>query len=311
VIQLRINQNNTMSRSLARRIARAGRNHEFTWRYLFNFGSTVSYRLEKPRLSPAARGVAEDLKRDGIAITSVADLLGKNQCYEALLHQVNLLESDRLNEIEAARNSAENSDLIGQKTFNLEMLGSTQQLDLTSAYARFALQDEILQIANSYFGMYTRLRYLNVWHTLTTKSEARESQLWHRDREDFHILKMFLYLSDVDQGSGAFTYAAGSHIRRNSLAEPEHFVEGNVKRSTDEQMARVVARDRWKQGTGPKGTIIFADTSGYHKGGLARERDRVMFTCMFTSRASQSKELLQRPAEIPHVSDKSVRHAIA
>ena len=62
-------------------------------------------------------------------------------------------------------------------------------------------------------------------------------------------------------------------------------------RSALMSMAVVVPPEKWLKATGPKGTIVFADTSGYHKGGLARERDRLMYVCMFTSPSSQSKEL--------------------
>ncbi len=36
-------------------------------------------------------------------------------------------------------------------------------------------------------------------------------------------------------------------------------------------------------GVGPKGTIIFADTRGHHKGVGPRARPGIMYTCMFTS----------------------------
>jgi hypothetical protein len=116
--------------------------------------------------------------------------------------------------------------------------------------------------------------------------------LWHRDREDFLITKIFVYLSDVDEGAGPFTYARGTHPKGDVRKEPGYSLEGNVRRSTDEQMAEVLAPERWFRGVGPKGTIIFADTRGYHRGGLARERDRVMYTAMFTSQASQSEEFM-------------------
>ena len=67
-----------------------------------------------------------------------------------------------------------------------------------------------------------------------------------------------------------------------------------MRRSRDEQMAEVVPADRWIKCLGPKGTIVFADTHGYHKGGLARENDRIMYTCMFTSPASESEEFFRR-----------------
>jgi hypothetical protein len=159
--------------------------------------------------------------------------------------------------------------------------------------------------------MYTRLRYYNVWHTFATTGEARESQLWHRDREDFKILKVFVYLSDVDEGAGALTYARGSQRSRGLKSNPECFVEGGVKRSKDEQMAAVVPPERWVQAKGPTGTIVFADTSGYHKGGLARERDRLMYVCMFTSPSSQSKELFRRCGEPARSADKALTFALS
>jgi hypothetical protein len=143
--------------------------------------------------------------------------------------------------------------------------------------------------------MYTRLRYYNIWHTFTTQAEAQASQLWHRDREDRYILKVFAYLCDVGEGAGPFTYAAGSHAKGNVQNKPAYFLEGGVQRSTDSQMAKILSPERWIKGVGPKGTIIFADTQGYHKGGLARHQDRIMYTCMYTSPSSESREFWQYP----------------
>jgi hypothetical protein len=178
-------------------------------------------------------------------------------------------------------------------------------------YARFALQDPILHVANAYFGMFTRLRYYNVWHTFATQTEARESQLWHYDREDHFILKVFVYLSDVDDGAGPFTYAAGSHLKRGLSRGPDHFVEGGVRRSTDRQMAEVASADRWIKAIGRRGTIVFADTRGYHKGGLARTHDRLMYLCMFTSQASESEELFVPGGTLEPPKDKAESFAIA
>ena len=58
-------------------------------------------------------------------------------------------------------------------------------------------------------------------------------------------------------------------------------------------MDQVIPKKDWIIGTGAKGTIIFADTRGFHKGGDARKGDRLMYTCMYTSPASDSKRLLK------------------
>ena len=43
-----------------------------------------------------------------------------------------------------------------------------------------------------------------------SSSERKASQRWHRDFNDRHLLKAFLYLVDVDEETGPFEYVAGS-----------------------------------------------------------------------------------------------------
>jgi hypothetical protein len=247
---------------------------------------------------------------DGVASSSVACLLGSDAYLNELDGAVAKLEENRSGELKAARGSTD-ATRIGEKTFNDELLGECPLLEPDEVFARFALERPILEVANAYFGMYTRLRYYNVWHTFATKDKPRQSQLWHRDREDFKILKVFVYLSDVDEGAGPLTYAKGSQLSRGLRRNPEYFVEGGVKRSDDAQMAAVVPPSKWLKATGRRGTIVFADTSGYHKGGLARERDRLMYVCMFTSPSSQSKELFRGCGKFEGSNDKAITFALS
>jgi len=281
-----------------RRLARAARKYELTWRYAYNLAPTLSHQRKDAPLTGEAARILNDLNRDGIAISSVDALLGSDSPYSELLKAVRRLESDKAGEIETARASAAD-ETTGKKTFLLEYLGRNPVLDPGSVYARLAVKTPLLRIANAYLGMFTRLRYYNIWHTFATQSKPRESQLWHRDREDLYILKVFIYLRDVDLGAGPFTYAPGTHRKGAVGQEPEYFLEGRVKRTEDDHMAAVLPRDRWKIANGPAGTIIFADTNGYHRGGLARTSDRVMYTCMYTSRASESEEFFVRSLQPP------------
>lgn len=280
--------------TMLNKLARAARHNDLTWRYLFNLTPTLGYMFKGQRPAGDAARVLTSLNRDGLAITSASALLGSSACYSKLNDAIDRLELEQAAQLAQARRQADVADKIGDKTFVLQLLGEKPLFEPESVYARFALQPPILQIANAYFGMYTRLRYYDVWHTLTTKTDARESQLWHRDREDHLILKMFVYFSDVDEGAGPFTYAAGTHRKGRLRREPAYHLEGHIQRSHDEQMAPVLAPEHWIKAVGPKGTIVFADTRGLHKGGLAREHERLMYVCMFTSQASQSKELMRR-----------------
>jgi hypothetical protein len=286
-----------MAPKALRQLIRAGRNYDFTWRYLFNFAPTVSYKFDRNPIAAESGRVLADLNRDGVAITSVDALLGTDSCYNDLRDAVEYLQHDFSERIAEARAEASKLDSSREKSYVLNYLGSRPVLDLNSVFVRFALQQPILQIANAYLGMYTRLRYFNIWHTFSTQAPAREAQFWHRDREDRYMLKVFVNLSDVSPGAGPFTYAPGTNGKGKIRREPGYFLEGHVRRSTDEQMAEVVPESQWVKGIGPQGTIIFADTHGYHKGGLARERDRLLYTCMFVSQACQREVKFERPTK--------------
>ena len=297
--------------NVRRRVAYAGRHYTPTWRYVFNFSSTMAWRRDqRSEMAGEPRRVLEELNGRGVAMTSIDRLPGAGACFEELGREIAGLEAAWAERIAAARAEANRHD-AARKTFIHQLLGDHPPLDPASAYARFALQPAILQIANAYFGMYTRLRFYNVWHTLTTEGEARESQLWHYDREDHLILKLFVYFSDIDEGAGPFTYAPGTHPKGRIREHPESFLENGVVRVRDEAMARVVPERDWVRATGPRGTILFADTRGYHKGGLARTRDRLLYTCLFTSPTSQAPELFDRSARIELPADRAQAMALA
>jgi hypothetical protein len=294
-----------------RKVSRSGRKFGPTWRYLFNLGPTLSYRTARRSLDGEAARIVADLDRDGVAISSVQSLFGPGSLFGDLSEAVETLEAMLADKLAAAAAEADTPDTTRDKTFLLQLLGDYPPLDPESLYVRFALQRPFMRIANAYFGMYTRLRFYNVWHNLTTRAEARESQLWHRDREDHLILKIFVYLSDVDDGAGPFTYAAGTHRKGSLRQEPAYSMEGVVRRSTDAQMAEAVPPERWVTCRGLKGTIVFADTGGYHKGGQAREHDRLLYTCMFTSPASESQDFLERVVRIPPQREPELAFAFA
>jgi len=294
------------------RVARAGRHWEPTWRYVFNFTPTVKYRLAHPSLTGEAGRVLRALNEHGVAVTSADRLNGTTALFQEL--SVAVIERERVlaSEIEHARNAAHH--LVAgqvQKEFIYPLLGQRPVLDLNDIHVRFALETPLLAIANAYFEMYTRLRYYNVWHTFTTVGPAHSSQLWHADRDDLHyVLKVFVNLSDVDAGAGPFTYAPGTHAKGTRHTTPACVArEGNTTRSTDEQMAAVVPAHEWVTSVGPQGTIVLADTRGYHKGGLARQRDRVMYTCMFTS-ATALVELFDRPSQLTLPADTAQAFAV-
>src|SRR6185312_9467954 len=97
--------------------------------------------------------------------------------------------------------------------------------------------------------------------------------------------KLFYYLTDVDEGAGPFTYARGSHRHPERVA-PYQRLDGETPRSDDAQLATLYPPEAWVTAYGTKGTLVFADTRGYHKGGWSRRSERVLYLSEFLSAAN-------------------------
>ncbi len=266
-------------------IKRKLKRNPLAWRYLLNLNSTLAYKTDIKSLPQHIRRPLEDLKANGVATTTIEDLFQDHKLYNELLSTYEQMEHDKAQDIYSQRDNTDDVSDKGTKTFMHFLLGEKPMLDPKGIFHRFAAQSEVKSLADGYYKMPADLRYYNIWHTLPSNAQARESQLWHRDREDLQIFKFFLYLTDVDLGAGPFTYAPGTHLLGPIQAEPEFKMEGNVRRTDDEQMNRLVPKEKWFTATGEKGSIILADTHGFHKGGLARTSDRILYTCMYTSPA--------------------------
>ena len=302
----------------ARNIARLAfygvcRQSDSTWRYIANLRPCLAYRRIRKPMNSLSKRLLADLRRDGIVMTSVDELTGNGHLFQELETAVWKYESSLADQIDKAR---KNVNLPGQiKSYRIKLLGSRPSLDTGDIFVRFALQPEVMSIVNSYFGMLARLRAFNVWHNVPTNQPPRDSQLWHRDPEDRCVLKMFVFLHELDETSGPLSYVPGTHALGTVKADPEShvFKEGRkyVKRSDDEQMNALVPQQKWITATGPKGTIVLVDTRGYHKGGAVSEHDRLVYLCMFTSQASTLlDDAFKRDCSIPPHLDESVAFAL-
>ena len=283
---------------------RVCRKTDFTWRYIANLSAWLEYQRVRKPLNAVQQRLLSDLALDGIALTSVDEFLSDPSLFEELERGVETREAALADEITTARTS---TDIEGEiKSYLISLFERRHVFDPDDIFIRFAVQPEIASLANSYFGMLTKLFYCNVWHNLPMRGEPRESQLWHRDPEDRYILKLFVYLTDVDEQSGPLSYAPGTHAKGSIKTAPEATLckEGAAYnyRTDDKQMARVVGRENWITAVGPKRTMLFVDTSGFHKGGLVRQNDRVLYNCMFNSLAtSYPRSLRPKLSRVPNL----------
>jgi hypothetical protein len=286
---------------------------EFTWRYVANLNAWLEYQRIRRPLTNGHDRLLGDLNKNGIVVTSVDELMNDASLYDELEAAVREKEALMADEIQKAQARMYTSDR--NKAYFFTLLGPCPTLDVNDVFVRFALQADILSLINNYFGMLTKFRYYNVWYNFPTQAPPRESQLWHRDPEDRAVLKMFVYLTDVDFNRGPLTYAPGTHLYGNvkKSAPSTLYKEGrtHVRRSNDDQMKTIVPESKWVTAIGPRRTIVLADTRGYHKGGYVRHKDRILYTCMFSSSGSFSPEVFRRGISVPRTTDRAVAFAVS
>jgi ectoine hydroxylase-related dioxygenase (phytanoyl-CoA dioxygenase family) len=175
--------------------------------------------------------------------------------------------------------------------FNLKELGDNRKpylIDLDVSDPRIKEFALIFKpIADAYFGMNTTLSTI-VGNKTKLSTEPTESQLWHRDPDDKKLLKIFAYLTDVSKDAGPFMYVPQS---QNGGTYDDYFPQKTpyaprITRIFDESMPL-----HFEGITGKKGTVIFADTTGIHKGGFSTAKEREMLTFVYTSRFPYSRRM--------------------
>ena len=253
-------------------------------RVLSNRASRRRFDHDRPELDAAQRGVLDALNADGYALTTFAELFPDGQQWKDVEAQSNRFVSDT----EAAlAGDREGLRVRAGKEFVVRLHSYESDLGPDNPWFRVCTSRRMLDLANSYLGLWSKLEYVDMWYSVPqSEDEARvASQRWHRDFNDKHLLKAFLYLVDVDEGTGPFQYVPGSAPGgRYSDAWPWRPLGDNYP-PEGELEQRIPAEDM-RAFTGPKGTLVFCNTAGFHRGGFATERPRVLATVTYSSPAS-------------------------
>ena len=258
--------------------------YELHDRVLGNRNARRRYSHQPPSLDEAQQGIVDRLRTDGYATLPLTDLLPG--AWEELEPAAQRFIDEPEAELASERTGGESSLRRREgKEFVVRKYAYDVRLALDDPWLKLGLEKRMLDIANTYLGMWSKLEYVDVWYTPPVdKGDRRSSQRWHRDFNDRHLLKAFLYLSDVDADAGPFEYvprsAPGSELDHLWPWRPL----GDNYPPEEELDARISGRA--VSFTAPKGTLIFCNTSGFHRGGFAVGKPRVLATVTYSSPAS-------------------------
>jgi hypothetical protein len=266
--------------------------YDVNWRWVRNPASSRSFRKSRPKLNALQERLVSELTESGLASCHFSELFQEQQLWRSLSafvsdfsasDEVQSVIRKRQQDFEEKRDSrAVEHYIIGKYPQDRKPL-----ITADNPLLNLHLNPLVLDVVNSYLGMWSKLIYFDMWHTLPLNTDTRIlSQRWHRDPEDRRKIRTFLYFNEIDTDAGAMEYLAGSQFGgpyervfewKDPLGIP-YPPDGEVEQQIPASQ-RVILK-------GPPGTLFFCDTTGFHRGGTAKTKPRILATGGYVTPAS-------------------------
>jgi|SRR5688572_9767728 len=261
------------------------------WRFLLNREPAKLYRIERAHMmpSPVQEQVINDLRTKGISVIHFEDLFPTQEISHLQALTQMYLQKSPIREIikamEAGVDYAKANPLAPSgKSYLVPLLGQTPVFDVNDSFMQLCLSPELLRIASGYLQMFPRLLHIALWCNMPMAGPDIRSQRWHRDPEDRRMVKVFMYLEDVAEHNGPFCYIpetqTGSRfgkVYRQGIDRYNYPPDGAIDGILPVQPQIC---------TGRAGTIVFCDTSGFHKGGHVTSGRRLLFLASYATSGS-------------------------
>lgn len=132
---------------------------------------------------------------------------------------------------------------------------------------------EVLGLVESYLGCQATIAQITLRWTYAAGLPSDRFQLFHRDPDDWRFLKLFLYLTDVDELAGPHTLVIGSHRMRSTL---------RAQYWSDDDIAALFSKEQMASLVGSKGVAWLVDTFALHKGMNPVERHRLALIVQYS-----------------------------
>jgi hypothetical protein len=258
--------------------------YELHDRLLSNRTSRQRFAEDPPELDEVQERIVSEVEAAGFSTLPFSELFPDGELWRDL-------EQQRDSFVEATEaDLAAGGDQVRVregKEFVVRLHSYGVDVGLDDPWFRAASSRRMLDISNAYVRMWSKLEYLDVWYSVPQPASAERisSQRWHRDYNDKHLLKAFLYLVDVDDEMGPFQYVPGSQPG-GPYADEWGWQPLGQNYPTEEELESRIPASAVHTFTAPKGTLIFCNTAGFHRGGFSTTKPRVLATLTYSSPAS-------------------------
>jgi len=227
------------------------------------------HQVHLPQLSEHDQQIVHDLETNGVSVTSLAalDLANSNK----------LLDSAQVLSMEL--------ELLSRQPAYCKQHTLTASADKLLRYPEifyWGLDKRLLAIAESYLKLPVAYDGLSYYYSIADAQEAGPRK-WHRDKEDWRMLKVCVYVNSVNQEGGPFECVRPAN--NSYLVETADYYQVLLHHQI-KQLLKTDSENWYRSYPGMSGTVIFVDTARfYHRGRAPITQDRsAIFFSYFSSR---------------------------
>ncbi|WP_375472439.1 phytanoyl-CoA dioxygenase [uncultured Nostoc sp.] len=229
-----------------------------------------------PALEGCDRNILKALKKEGVYVTTLADLgfNSSSELLKAAYQQLSQMENS-------------NNDHLDEKLPQIYTVTG-----LLEFYA-WGMEKRLLNLIENYIGLPIAFHGVHLRKDFPSKHQFG-TLLWHGDSEDRRIIKIFIYLNDVEEKTGPFEYIPRS---LTSLFSWNYFRlyyklwKSGYRGIDDEEVKTVIPKSTWKSCPGPAGTVLIVDAKNtLHHGTVRTEERSTLFFC-YTANPPERPEL--------------------
>lgn len=226
------------------------------------------------RLRRIASGLAEYRQRKALAPTHVSNIEA-NGCAHIQSGRTDSLLEHALERF----NSMSESDMVVQenKKFYLNCINQ-DDYEPSSTFMQYALEESTLRTVGAYLGFAPYLQSIELIFSKPTGEALNRTHHFHRDLVDRRIVKIFTYITDVDEDCGPLTVLPLPVM--NAAPWPVRTMPGFLP---DEELSPYVDLSKAVQHVGPAGTAFAADTKRLLHMGSRCKRSRLTFVAHYNS----------------------------
>jgi hypothetical protein len=216
------------------------------------------HKEQLPTLNTAELDVLEQIEQNGICITSLdaLDVPNSQQLLEAAQPITNKLQQQSRSPSHAGKHT---------------LMATAEQLIAHPEIVYWGLSERILKIVECYLGLPVGYGALSFYYSVADDRNVGP-RIWHRDKEDWRMIKVAVYLNDVDESGGPYQCVKPDINKWLIETLPKY------KGLTNSELQELLHNDSsdWLIScVGKAGTVVFTDTAQcYHRGKPPSQTDR-------------------------------------